>query len=279
VEWTDGTHTWIFRPRRQDAGMPIMLTGGVGGIAAGSFAVGREYGCRRPDASDRWLLFATTAGRGRIGTLVADPGTLVLIRPRTPHDYATAAEPGGWTFRWAWFDGRAGWLAWLDWGAAVALRHPPDAAFARIVAALDQTLAQVRSATACAEALATNALELALILAHEADGGAALDPRVRRALAELHRDPAADLPLARLAARCHTSVSRLTAAFRAATGTSPRAYRERLRLEQAERLLRHSSLPVAAVAEACGYPDAFHFSRRFRRHHGRPPRVWRRTAD
>ncbi len=255
--------------------MAQLLAGGAGAIELGSFTVARDYGCTRSDGSDRWLLFATTAGRGRIGELVSDPGTLVLIRPQTRHDYATAGEPGSWAFHWAWFPGRAGWPAWLDWGAAVALRRPPDAAFARIAAALDTALGHARSATTCAEALAANAVELALILAHEADGGATLDPRVRRALAELHRDPAADLPLPRLAARCGTSVSRLTAAFRAATGTSPRAYRERLRLEQAERLLRHSSLSVAAVAEACGYPDAFHFSRRFRRATGRSPRTWR----
>lgn len=40
----------------------------------------------------------------------------------------------------------------------------------------------------------------------------------------------------------------------------------------AEHLLRTTDLPLAEVAERCGYPDPLHFSRVVRRHFGMAPR-------
>jgi AraC-like DNA-binding protein len=45
-------------------------------------------------------------------------------------------------------------------------------------------------------------------------------------------------------------------------------------MEEARRLLGERKLTIAAVALQCGYEDAFHFSRVFRRFHGRSPRLW-----
>ena len=210
------------------------------------------------------------------------PGSLHLIRPRTRHDYATTAEPGRWGFHWAWFTPQAGWLPWLDWGAGaggVSALSPGPEAFSCIAGAMAEAVRHACSGAPCSGALAANSIERALILARSADAGAGLDVRVRRALAILHQEPDGDLSLARLAVRCQTSVSRLTAAFRSAMGVSVHAYREHLRLARAERLLRHSRLSISAIAEACGYPDPFHFSRRFRRHAGMSPRVWRSQAQ
>jgi len=33
------------------------------------------------------------------------------------------------------------------------------------------------------------------------------------------------------------------------------------------------------LAEACGFEDAFYFSRAFRQHHGYSPRDWRRSPE
>ena len=49
-------------------------------------------------------------------------------------------------------------------------------------------------------------------------------------------------------------------AFRVATHDTPHAYVRRCRLDQAEYLLRTTSLPVEAVARRCGFASRAHLS-------------------
>ena len=49
-----------------------------------------------------------------------------------------------------------------------------------------------------------------------------------------------------------------------------------LRLELAARLLTTTDLPVAAIAQQCGFFDQSHLTNSFRRHLGAPPSRYRR---
>ena len=49
----------------------------------------------------------------------------------------------------------------------------------------------------------------------------------------------------------------------------------RLRLAQAGKLLRGTTLPVAAIAHRVGYANLSNFNRQFRAHHGHTPRTHR----
>jgi transcriptional regulator GlxA family with amidase domain len=64
--------------------------------------------------------------------------------------------------------------------------------------------------------------------------------------------------------------------FRAATGYSPLAYIQALRIEEAKQLLERGSAPVEAVAREVGYEDAASFRRLFRRLAGMTPGDYRR---
>jgi transcriptional regulator GlxA family with amidase domain len=64
--------------------------------------------------------------------------------------------------------------------------------------------------------------------------------------------------------------------FRAATGYSPLAYIQALRIEEAKQLLETGSVPVEAVARQVGYEDAASFRRLFRRLAGMAPGDYRR---
>ena len=46
---------------------------------------------------------------------------------------------------------------------------------------------------------------------------------------------------------------------------------------QAQTLLVSSEMPLAQVADRCGFCDVYHFSREFKRTVGSPPATWRRN--
>lgn len=58
-----------------------------------------------------------------------------------------------------------------------------------------------------------------------------------------------------------------------------RALHERIRIENASRLLLKSGLPVNQCAQACGYADIYAFSRSFKRVKGRSPQDFRHHAS
>jgi transcriptional regulator GlxA family with amidase domain len=64
--------------------------------------------------------------------------------------------------------------------------------------------------------------------------------------------------------------------FKAATGYSPLAYTQALRVEEAKHLLETGDQPVDAVGRSVGYEDATSFRRLFRRLAGMPPADYRR---
>ncbi len=88
----------------------------------------------------------------------------------------------------------------------------------------------------------------------------------------------ADLRLPILAARAHLSPSRFHAVFRAATGVSPSAYLQGLRLKNAQALLLHGHGSVKEIAARVGFPDVFHFSRLFKKRCGMSPSDYRRST-
>ncbi len=98
-----------------------------------------------------------------------------------------------------------------------------------------------------------------------------LDPRLDAALRwmEAHcRDHPPLATAARIAGFAPTVFHRR---FTAAIGSTPRAWLEARRLDEARRLLRQPDASVQAVAAACGYANPFHFSRVMRRRLGLSP--------
>jgi AraC family transcriptional regulator of arabinose operon len=86
-------------------------------------------------------------------------------------------------------------------------------------------------------------------------------------------------PLSReeLANQVFLSPSRFYALFKEAFGISPTDYIQGARMQQAQRLLLNAGLSVHDVAESCGYPNAFHFSRLFKKRFGMSPLQYRRS--
>lgn len=79
-----------------------------------------------------------------------------------------------------------------------------------------------------------------------------------------------------LAHRAYLSVNHFRHVFKAVTGEPIVVYRQRMRVQEACRLLAGTDLPVSAVAEAVGYGDVKFFGEIFRKETGLAPARWRR---
>ncbi|OXM50651.1 AraC family transcriptional regulator [Amycolatopsis thailandensis] len=101
------------------------------------------------------------------------------------------------------------------------------------------------------------------------------DNRVRAAVA-LMRDRLADpLGLAEIAGEVHLSVYHFIRVFKEKTGETPHRFLARLRIEEAQRLLRHTDLPIARIASRCGFATPGALSAAFLRHTGTRPSGYR----
>ncbi len=86
------------------------------------------------------------------------------------------------------------------------------------------------------------------------------------------------LTISQLASGLGMSSRTLNRRFRRATGMSPQAYLQSLRITTARDLLRHSNLTVGDIAWAVGLCDASYFSQLFKQHCGVNPLRYREAV-
>lgn len=86
------------------------------------------------------------------------------------------------------------------------------------------------------------------------------------------------LTINQLARMASMSRAAFTAQFRKATGTSLIAYRNAIRVERAQTLLKETDMPISSVAQEVGFVDAASFYRVFRMATGLSPQGYRRSV-
>ncbi|MEA2732679.1 MAG: AraC family transcriptional regulator [Acetobacteraceae bacterium] len=85
-----------------------------------------------------------------------------------------------------------------------------------------------------------------------------------------------EVTLEALAQECGLSRSHFARAFKTTTGLPPHRWLLDRRIERARELLLNSALPIADVADLCGFADQSHFTRVFTNALGVSPGKWRR---
>ena len=98
-----------------------------------------------------------------------------------------------------------------------------------------------------------------------------------RLLRELMLDEPSELRLADLARICRMPVHQFSQAVRKSFGSSPYKWRLDVRLERARKLLEATELPIAHVAQTCGFYDQPHLTHCFKRQLGITPASYRRS--
>ena len=104
---------------------------------------------------------------------------------------------------------------------------------------------------------------------------ARMDSRIARTLALMNRRLRDRLTIDELAAEAGLSPSRFAHLFRLEVGVAPGRHLQELRMKRARLLLESTFMTVTQVMQRVGCHDLSHFSRDFRRHHGRSPRECR----
>jgi AraC-like DNA-binding protein len=146
---------------------------------------------------------------------------------------------------------RPTWEAYLRWSAPLG------------------TLARLRQLHVLEEY--TIALIEALSPAHEPEG-------IDRLIQAIEDRACESIAVQELASRLNLSRTALQRLCSTHFGCGVAHLHERLRLEHAATMLASQATPVKAIAERCGYPDIYRFSRAFKRVHGRSPRAFRCEA-
>ena len=103
----------------------------------------------------------------------------------------------------------------------------------------------------------------------------ATHPKVKRAILLMEQHVGRALPLEELACKLDLSPRQLERLFKAETGKSPQTFAKHVRLRTAAWLLTSSDRTVADIASSCGFSDASHLGREFRKQFGMPPVTYR----
>lgn len=100
--------------------------------------------------------------------------------------------------------------------------------------------------------------------------------RLQAVLAHIRDHLGEDLPVSLLAAKAEVSVAHFRRLFQEAMGTPPHRYVLSTRLERARNLLASTRLPIARIADECGFSSQSHFTACFRTAHASTPAEYRK---
>lgn len=127
-------------------------------------------------------------------------------------------------------------------------------------------------------ALGQAIVEAALLAAgfNQRDADAHLPTAVLRAQMNMTQRFADPLTLDSIARAAGVSKAHLIRLFREHLGVTPARRLWEIRVEAGSRLLRETGLQVQEIADRCGFPSPYHFSRLIKQAHGVSPREYRR---
>lgn len=256
-------------------------------LVAGHFTQAYGYQARRSNGTKDWLITFTLSGSGfyRINDaqLRCNPGDIVLLPPGTPHHYGTP-EGSVWEFVWAHFLPLPSWSEWLaipqgKGGFPFSAIHiHSDALRERMKAAFERMILDSLESDFYRTRLSLNAMEEILLLIGQHSNAQSLppDPRIEQVLSHLNGHMKARHTIERLAAMVALSPSRLSHLFKQQVGESVMETLLRLRLRHSARLLEHTTMQIAEIAEEVGFHSPFYFTKQFTAYYGQSPSHYRK---
>ena len=100
---------------------------------------------------------------------------------------------------------------------------------------------------------------------------------IKEALSYIEQNFQNNITIEDIAAFCGLNRSYFGKIFHDTIGKSPQEFLISYRMTKAAELLKLTSLSIADIGNAVGYPNQLHFSRAFKNVYGTSPRSWRNT--
>lgn len=207
-------------------------------------------------------------------------GDLLVLPPGTTHSCGPQAS-SPWTVHWARATGEhmPDYLRELALGPQTPVLHIGEdpqliRLFNEILRSLQRSasFANLLQASHALAYLLSSLIQKRQAAAPESSGTVQRVAQAIIYMSEHLDEPLRVSALARLAALSSSHFGEL---FKHHTGCSPRDYLHLLRIHQACRLLRDSTLSIKEIAARIGYRDPFHFSRQFKAFEGVSPSEYR----
>lgn len=104
------------------------------------------------------------------------------------------------------------------------------------------------------------------------------DPSLQICIEFLREHMADKITLSDLSEQVHMSSRNLSKVFRDGVGTTPMRFLLKLRLNHSMKLLRHTDDTVEVVAEKCGFPDRYYFTRMLKKYRNTTPAAFRKNG-
>jgi AraC-like DNA-binding protein len=98
-----------------------------------------------------------------------------------------------------------------------------------------------------------------------------MDTRIKKVTRYIMKHYAEEITIKKMAAQVNLNEVYFGNLFKRELGLCLHEYLMRIRIKNAENMLRSGEYKVMQVAELCGYPDVFYFDRLFKKVTGKPP--------
>jgi AraC-like DNA-binding protein len=207
-----------------------------------------------------------------------------LVKVPSDHEYAISPEHGAeWEFLWVRFDGLGAEELWQEWMAKLGpvAGFSPESPSIVLLRQLyrDASAKQTGDRFDISLRIYEWMLTLLRMLAGKEVAAADKIPApYRQAAAIMDQHFAEELTLTQIAGEVKLSPNHLCGIFPRYYGATPMEYLRNRRIENAARMLRENSLPIAQIAARCGYSNTSYFGKVFRKVLGLAPTSFREAG-
>ncbi len=251
---------------------------------AGFFPRAKHHFREREEGSEEYILIYCTDGEGTIELenkiFQLNKHEVCCIPPHTKHRYYTNNK-NPWSIYWVHFKGSHTIHYPLSENQIITINSPEGEN--RIITLFDILFRTLKRNYTQGNYIYISQV-LGLILAEiyfreKIDGSSEQDKYITAAIRYMHKNLQKSLLLEDISKELSISKSHLSAGFKKFTNKSPIDFFIQMKMQEACRLLKSTSMYIVEISTTLGYEDQYYFSRIFKKTIGVSPKDYRNRAS